>query len=312
MTQLRTWATLIGLGVIFGSAFLYVKVLGDEMDTLTMVGSRLVLGALIVLAVLAVRRKPLGWTPALAGKVALLAALGLIIPYGLIAWAETEIDSGIAAALISTMPLFTAVYASFLFTDERLTIGRIAGLLAGFAGVIALNGAEFDVRDSSVVGQLAVVAAAASYGLGAVYSRRLLHGKDAMSLAGLELTMGAVLAVPLALAFNGAPEFALSGGGWASLLALGIGSTGVAIVGYLWLVEQAGSVRASLVTYVVPVVGLFLGWAVLDESVGAGAVIGTTLIILGVGGAMLSKTEPAAEPAEVAEPVPCEPTTQAA
>ena len=288
MQQIRFAMILVAAGSVFGSAFLFIKVLIDEVDPMTLVALRLFLGAAAVLGVIALRRQRLGWTPVLAAKVGVLAVLGLVIPYGLISWAESHIDSGIAAALISTMPLFTAVYATFLFTDERITLGRVAGLLAGFAGVVALSGADFDVTDSSVLGQLAVVGAAASYGAGAALSRKLLKTEEPLSLAGLELVLAALIATPLALAIDGSPDLAISAKAWGSLLALGVGATGLAFIAYLWLVDNAGSVRASLVTYVVPVVGLFLGRAVLGEQVGLNAIAGTALIVLGVAGAMFA------------------------
>ena len=131
-----------------------------------------------------------------------------------------------------------------------------------------------------------------------------MRTEEPLSLAGLELLIAAVIAAPLALAVDGTPDSTLSAEAAGSLLAIGIGSTGVAFVAYIWLVDKAGSVRASLVTYVVPVVGLFLGWAVLGEDIGPGAIAGTALIIAGTAGAMLGKApaaqrtpEPAATPA---------------
>lgn len=296
MIQTRSALVLLGLGVVFGSSFLFMKVLVAEIGPLTMVTGRLILGASAVLIVLGIRRQALGWTPLLAAKVALLATLSLVVPFGLVSWAEQYINSGVAAALISTMPLFTALFAAGIFADERLTAGRLAGLVAGFAGVVVLTGGNFDLTDSSVIGQFAVVGAAASYAAGAVYSRALLKSQDPLSLGGLELVMGALLAAPLALAFDGAPTFALSVKAWGALLALGLAGTGAAFVGYLWLVDNGGSVTASLVTYIVPVVGLALGWAVLDERIGLNAVAGVLLIILGVVSAMIAKApEPEAQ-----------------
>ncbi len=305
MTQLRTTTVLIVLGAIFGSSFLFVKVLVAEVGPMTLVTGRLLLASAAVLALLALRRKPLGWTPTLAAKVTLLSALSLVVPFGLISWAEQHIDSGVASTLVSTMPLFTALLAAGVFADERLTSGRLAGLLAGFAGVVVLTGGEFDLSDSSVLGQLAVVAAGASYGAGAVYSRALLRSQEPLSLGGLEMVMGTLLALPLAFAFDGTPDVALSAKAWGALVVLGVAGTAVAFVAYLWLVEQAGSVRASLVTYIVPVAGLLLGWAVLDERFGLNALFGGLLIVLGVASGMLGQAqgveceEPACAPVAV-------------
>lgn len=291
MAQTRTFLVLLLLGAVFGSAFLFMKVLLEEMGPLTLVAGRLILGSIAMLAVMAFRREPFHWSLPLAAKVSLLSALSMVVPFALIAWAEQHIDSGIAAALISTMPLFTAFFAAAVFADERLTLGRLAGLTAGFAGVVTLAGGEVNFTDSSMLGQLAVVGAAASYGAGAVYARALLRSEKPLALGSLELITGTAMALPLAFALEGEPSLAISLKAWGALLALGVAGTGLAFVGYLWLVENAGSVRASLVTYVVPVVGLFLGWAVLDERLGLGAVLGTALIILGVASIMMGRAQ---------------------
>ncbi len=81
---------------------------------------------------------------------------------------------------------------------------------------------------------------------------------------------------------GGSPDYSLSTEAWLSLLALGIGGTGAGYIAYLWLINVMGSVRASLVTYIIPIVGLFLGWLVLDESIGLNTVLGSLLIIAGV------------------------------
>jgi drug/metabolite transporter (DMT)-like permease len=181
------------------------------------------------------------------------------------------------------MPLFTALFAALFLIEERLTPVRLAGLAGGFVGVIVLTGGQiYDFGDSSVLGELAVVGAAACYGAGAVYARTLLRHGDPLALSGAQLVVGVIFVLPLLLAARGTPDYALSLEAWLSLLALGVLGTGIAIVVYLWLVDNVGSVRSSLVTYIIPIVGLLLGWAVLDESIGVNTILGCVLIIAGV------------------------------
>jgi len=151
---------------------------------------------------------------------------------------------------------------------------------------LEVGGDIYDFSDSSVLGQLAVVGAAACYGAGAVYARSLLKQTGPLELSGGQLVLGAVLALPIMLAVRGTPDYSLSVEAWLSLLTLGVLGTGIAIVAYLWLVDNVGSVRSSLVTYIIPIVGLFLGWAVLDESIGVNTVLGCALIIAGVAAVM--------------------------
>ncbi|MCH7522643.1 MAG: DMT family transporter [Chloroflexi bacterium] len=278
---------LLALGAIWGASFLFIKVIVDETSALEVAEGRMFFGALAVGVVIAIRKMPLRRPPALWFKVAVWALVGIVIPFILIAWAEEHIASGTASVLNSSMPLFTVLFAAIFLIEEQLTPARVAGLGIGFVGVIVLTGGDvYDLRDSAVLGQLAVVGAAACYGAGAVYARSLLKEEDPVSLTGGQLVLGTVLVLPIMLVVRGTPDYSLSVEAWLSLLALGVLGTGIAIIIYLWLVDNVGSVRSSLVTYIIPIVGLFLGWAVLDESIGVNTVLGCALIIAGVAAVM--------------------------
>jgi drug/metabolite transporter (DMT)-like permease len=285
--------TLLALGATWGASFLFIKVIVEETSALEVAQGRLFFGALAVGAVMAIRRTRLRWPPSLWLQVAVWALVSLVAPFTLIAWAEEHIDSGTASVLNSTMPLFTTLFAAIFLMEEQLTPVRGAGLVVGFLGVIVLTGGDiYDFSDSSVLGQLAVVGAAACYGAGAVYARGLLKRAEPLELSGAQLVLGAMLALPIMLAVRGTPDYSLSVEAWLSLLTLGVMGTGIAIVAYMWLVDNIGSVRSSLVTYIIPIVGLFLGWAVLDESIGVNTLLGGALIIAGVAAVMRGLAPP--------------------
>ena len=278
---------LLALGAIWGASFLFIKVIVDETSALEVAEGRMFFGALAVGVVIAMRKMPLRRPPILWLKVAAWALVGIVVPFILIAWAEEHIASGTASVLNSTMPLFTMLFAAIFLIEEQLTPARVAGLAIGFVGIIVLTGGDvYDLRDSAVLGQLAVVGAAACYGAGAIYARSLLKEEDPVSLTGGQLVLGTALVLPIMLVVRGTPDYSLSVEAWLSLLALGVLGTGIAIIIYLWLVDNVGSVRSSLVTYIIPIVGLFLGWAVLDESIGLNTVLGCALIIAGVAAVM--------------------------
>jgi drug/metabolite transporter (DMT)-like permease len=256
----------------------------EETSPLALVQGRITFGALAVVAVMAFNRHRSGRpSPRLLAKVAVLAVLSNIVPFLLISWGEIHIESGTASVLNSTMPLFTSLFASLILVDERLTWLRLSGLLLGFLGVAVLTGGDIlDVTDSSVLGQMAVVGAAACYGAGAVYARTLLQSEDPLNLTRLQLVIGALILAPVLFAVDGIPNYNLSLEAWLSLITLGVLGTGLAYIGFLWLLSTIGSVRTSLVTYIIPITGLILGWTVLDESIGINSIAGCALIILGV------------------------------
>jgi len=280
----RALPALLLVGVIWGSSFLFIEVLTEETGATEVVTGRLFFGMLAIGGYMLATRQRVPLAPKLLAQVSVLAVLSNIIPFALISWAQEHIESGTAAVLNATMPVFTSVFAAALLQEERFTLPRVFGLVLAVCGVAVLTGdGVTDITDSSVLGQLAVVLAAMCYGLGAVYSRNLLATNEPIGLSILQVTIACILSVPLMLAVTGgAPTYSLSAEAWASLLALGILGTGVAYVLYLWLIEQVGSVRASLVTYIIPIVAVFLGWAVLDETVGLNTILGGLLIVAGV------------------------------
>jgi drug/metabolite transporter (DMT)-like permease len=280
----RALPVLFALGGVWGASFLFIKVIVEESGPLEVVAGRIFFGGLAVLAFVLFRRHRLSVTPHLLARIAVLAVLSNILPFALISWGEEHIESGTASVLNATVPIFTAVVAAALLDEEYFTWARRGGLLLGFVGVGVLTGTEsLDVTDSSVAGQLAVVGAALCYGIGAVYMRSLLRDYDAVSLTALQLLVAFVMVVPILLAVTGGtPDYSLSLEAYGSLLALGMLGTGIGYVAFVWLIDTIGSVRASLVTYIVPVLALFLGWLVLDENVGWNTIAGFLLIIAGV------------------------------
>jgi len=282
--QSQATLLLFALGCTWGASFLFIEVLLDEISPIEVVAGRLTLGAIAVGGFMLLRRLRLRWTPALVTQMVPLALLGNILPFALISWGQEHVDSGLAAVLNATLPIFTAVFASIFLPEERFSAGRLLGLVLGFAGIIVLTGDDvLNITDSGVLGQLAVVAAAACYGMSAILSRTLLRTFDPVSLSALQLIMATVLAIPLVFLIEGSPSYgSMSLQAWGAVLALGFGGTGMGYIVYLWLIEHTGTVRASLVTYIVPIVALFLGWLVLDETIGLNVILGAALIIVGV------------------------------
>jgi drug/metabolite transporter (DMT)-like permease len=305
----RALPVLLALGGVWGASFLFIKVIVEETGPLEVVTGRIFFGSVAVVAYVLFARQRLTVTPRLLSRVAVLAVLANILPFALISWGEEHIESGTASVLNATVPIFTAVVAAAALDEEYFTWPRRGGLLLGFIGVAVLTGTEsLDVTDSSVAGQLAVVLAALCYGVAAVAMRSLLRESDAISLTALQLIVAFVIAVPLLFAVEGGrPDYGLSLEAYGSLLALGMLGTGAGYVAYVWLIDTIGSVRASLVTYIVPVLGLLLGWLVLDESVGWNTIAGFLLIIAGVATVMRGdgpgrrRPEPAGVAAAVGE-----------
>jgi drug/metabolite transporter (DMT)-like permease len=278
------FAVLLALGCTWGASFLFIKVLVDDIDPVLIVAGRIVFGALVLLAIVAARRLPLPRSRKTYGWLFFMGSIGSTLPFFLITWSEEDIGSGTAAVLNSTVPLFTAVLSIWFLRDEYLSPAKILGLLAGLAGVTILSGGDLlDLGRDALIGDLAVVAASLAYGCAAIVARRHLRGEDPIALGAVQLSFAFLVITPVTLALE-PPSAAgrLEADEWAAWLALGLGGTGLAYCAYYWLIDQVGALRATTVTYIIPPVGLFLGWAVLDESISWTALAGLALIVAGI------------------------------
>jgi drug/metabolite transporter (DMT)-like permease len=279
----RYLAVLVALGGLWGASFLFIKVVVDETAPLELATGRVFFGAAALAPIVWLRGLRLSNPARVLWPLLVLAVLSSAVPFFLIAWAELRIDTGVASVLNSTMPLWTAIFASAFLADEHLTPATVLGLLVGFGGVAILSGDDLtSLRGEGLLGHLAVVGAAACYGAGAVYARARLQTEDRVTISAVQLAMATLLLAPFSLAVDGPPVLNLSAKVWLAWLTLGAVSTGFALVVFYWLIQRVGSVRTSLVTYIIPTVGLLLGVAALDEKLGLNALLGAALIVMGV------------------------------
>jgi drug/metabolite transporter (DMT)-like permease len=271
---------LIALAAIWGSSFMFIKVVVRQLHPEALVFGRLAFAVLaLALALLWSMRWQASWQALRADPVPLLvtAIFNSTIPFWLLAWGETHIDSGLAALLQASAPLFTAIFAFWFVHSERVSGPRLFGVVTGFAGVALLVGAT---PSGSVLAALGIVATGACYAASALYAGRRLGHVPPIAVAFWTTALAALVSAPAGLARlpSGWPGWKAFG----SVVALGVLGLGVAYLLYFALISEAGASRAILVTYLVPSIALLYGAAVLDESVGASDVAGLLLILAGV------------------------------
>jgi drug/metabolite transporter (DMT)-like permease len=212
------------------------------------------------------------WRP-----LVVVALINSAIPITMLAWSEKRLDSGLAAVIQASAPLFTALLALRFARHDRVTGSRLVGLLVGFGGVALLVGAQ---PSGDVVSALAVTFSALCYAAAAIFSARTLERVPPLVTALAALTFAALALLPFALL-----QLPAHFPGWevvGSLLALGIGGTGVAYVLYYALLAGAGASRSILITYLVPAIALTYGVLLLGEPLTAAAVGGLALVLAGV------------------------------
>jgi len=280
----RQLAVLVALGCVWGASFLFIKVLIDAgVAPLGVSASRSTLGALTLTPIaFSVRhqfpRRRRAWA-----RLLMLGALNFALPWTLFAIAEQHAPSSAAVVTNSSQPLWAALFATFLLKAERLSRPRIAGLLLGFAGVVVLMGdGLLNGGSSASVAVLVMLGATFCYGLSAVIIRRWMRDVPAIPLAIGQLGFCALYLMPAALLLGDVPGPSIGAGAIVSLAMLGGVGSGVMVVCYMWLIHQVGPVRAAVVTYLMPPIGVALGFLILDEKIGWNLAAGLVLVVCGV------------------------------
>lgn len=274
----KAWGLILALSLPWGGSFVFYRLLAGELPSLTIVLGRVGIAALALWLLVRLRggRLRLPWR-----GFAVLGLLNNVIPFTLIAWAETRITGGTAAILNATTPICAALVLRVL-AGERLTAGRLVGILLGLAGVAVLVGPSVAELAADLWAELACVAAAFSYGLTAWWSRRLPKVDPLHAAAGQCLCSTLILLPLVALIDRPWTLPPPSPATWGALAGIALVSTALAYVIFFRIVALAGPANVMLVTLVVPVSALLLGWAFLSEAISPAATLGMLLIAAGL------------------------------
>jgi drug/metabolite transporter (DMT)-like permease len=271
---------LILLALIWGSSFMFIKIAVRELDPATLILGRLALAAVtlgVVVPMLVGTRTTVHELRLHWRALAVVGLLNTALPFWLLSWGETRIDSGLASIIQASVPIFNALLAFLFFHDQRVTNRMLAGVAVGFVGVALLVGAQ---PQAKVLGALAVVAMATCYAVGGLLTKQYLSDTKPHVVAFGTAAIAAVAVLPFGVA--AAPSTMPGWDTLASVAVLGILGTAVAYLLFFTIIAGAGAAYASLVTYLVPPVALAYGAIFLDESVGLAALVGLVLIFAGV------------------------------
>jgi drug/metabolite transporter (DMT)-like permease len=277
------WVIFFALGFIWGSSYLFIKLAVDDFGTFTLVALRLTVGALLIWTVVRLAGQELPRERRIYGHLLVMAIINITIPFLLITWAEQSVESSLAAILTSPVPLIAIVLSAFFLHDEPLRVNGLVGLVVGFVGVVIVTSRGLTAEGSSLTGEIALLGAALSYACGAVYARRNVRGLAPMIPAAFQVTFAAIITGVCALLFEHPWTARPDAQAVFSILWLGILGSGVAYLFVFRLFANWGATRTTLVAYLLPVVGIVLGYLVLAEPIDGRIILGTALVIAGVG-----------------------------
>ena len=274
----RDWGLLGILSVLWGGSFFFNGVALKELPPLTLVFLRVALAALILLPVLRAYRIGFprgfsGWQPFFG-----IALLNNVLPFSLIVMGQTYIPSGLASILNATTPVFTVLVMA-ASGDEKLLMRCVAGVLAGLIGVIILHGQDLDFANSQGVGILLCLAAAFSYGLSALYARRKLSNSPPLAAATFQLLASSLMMAIVAALVERPWQLSMPGATtWLAMAGLAALSTALAYIVFFQILRRSGSSNVMLVTLLIPVTALLLGYLVLGESISRREIVGAVVI----------------------------------
>jgi drug/metabolite transporter (DMT)-like permease len=275
----REWSLLVLLSILWGGSFFFAKVALAELGPFTIVFFRVALAALALNIVASAIGASLWRAGTPWRQLLVMGALNNALPFSLIFWGQTTITSGLASILNATTPLFTVVVAHIFTRDERMTVRKLVGVLAGLAGVAILIGPDLG---GSIWGQIACLAAALSYAFAGIYGRRFKAlGVQPLQAAAGQLTASGMLILPIMLLAE--PAWPMpSAVTWSAVAGLALLSTALAYVLYFRILAAAGATNLLLVTFLIPVTAILLGAVFLGERLELRQFAGMALIGLGL------------------------------
>ena len=276
------WSALVLLSLMWGGSFFFAGVAVAEIPPFTLTFIRISVAAAMLIVILAASGRFIRVDLRTIGGFFVMGFINNVIPFNLLFWGQTHIASGLASIFNATMPLFTVVVAHFVTHDEKMTPGRVAGLMLGFAGVVVMIGPEL-MHDlgTNVLAQVACLVAAFFYAISAIYARRF-RGLPPLVLATGQLSASTLMLAPLVLIdrpwrlpMPSMPAL------WAAL-GIAIISTALAYLVYYRIIAKNGATNVSLVTFLIPVSAIFLGVTFLKETLTLSELMGFGLIGMGL------------------------------
>ncbi len=278
----KEWALLIILSILWGGSFFFVGVAVKEMTPFSIVFSRVAIASVILVGIVYLSGKRMPFSPGIWLSFLIMGVLNNLVPYSLIVWGQTHIESGLASILNATTPIFIVIFAHLLTRDEKLSAYKAIGVLIGWLGVAVLIGFEsLQGLGVNVLSQLAVLGAACSYAFAAIFGRRFNDLHPLVVSAGM-LCCSSILSLPLVVLFEEPQNLSP---GWLTISAitgLALVSTSLAYLIYFKLLASAGATNLVLVTFLIPVSAILLGTIFLGEQLSFSVFLGMTLIFLGL------------------------------
>ncbi|WP_394177442.1 DMT family transporter [Yoonia maritima] len=280
--SLSNWLSILTLGVIWGGTFMVVAIALEGYGPLTVACARTSLGAVALLVLMRVMRRPLPvFTRTMVKYLLVIGLLNTAVPFALLSWGQQYVPSAFAGISMAVLPLFVLPLAH-VFTDEKMNLRNGLGVTLGFIGALVLIGPGVLRIGTGIepLGQIACILAALSYAISAIMTRRC-PPIDPITMAALLLVVGASALIPAMLLIEGVPQ-ATDQRTVIAIILLGFVPTALAALIRVLVIRSAGSIFMTLVNYQVPVWSMIFGAIVLNEDLPIRFFTALALILCGL------------------------------
>ena len=280
------WVLLIVLSIIWGGSFFFAKVALSQISPMNLVFLRVVLASLALYILIKVFQNKIPKDISIWKSFFVMGLINNIVPFALLFWGQTQINSSLAAIFNATVPIFTIIIAHFFTSDERISKNKILGIILGFIGVTIMIGTDIQGHSSKweIIAMFACVVASISYGIATVYGRRFKSLRvEPLVLAFGQVTASSIILLPIIITSSDSLNVTtLSLTTILSVLALAFVSTALAYVIYFRILAKGGATNISLVVFLIPVSAIALGVIILGEQIKLSYLIGMLTIFVGL------------------------------
>ena len=275
------WLLLLALVLLWGTSFMFISISVETIDPLSVVFSRVLIGAILLTFMAYAKGLYLPFTRKAWLAFLVMGMIGNVLPFYLIAWGQLSINSGIAGMIMAIMPLMTMLLAHYFVEGEDLNRYKIIGFALGLGGITLLLGPVFEGGGQAVFGGIAVFFAAVSYAANTILVRRFPKFNPIVGAAGV-LIGASITMLPIWLIQAPPLTTQISNNSMLSVIWLGIGPTAIATLLLFAVIERAGPTFLATINYMIPVVAFFAGAYILSEPVELSSLFALAIILSGI------------------------------
>ncbi|MBM6617607.1 DMT family transporter [Bacillus suaedaesalsae] len=279
----KLYSALIILSLIWGTSFLFIKLLVEPIGAWGVVFGRCLFGTMILILIIAIRREWKGFKRLPIKMIILVSFLNNAIPWFLIALSETRITSSYASLINATTPIWT-IMIGFLFFHNKLKKFQWIGIVLGFAGIVLLSGVNMEnIKEQSIIGLFTMIGATICYGFSTHLSKKYLSSVSITMTSASTLLVATFISFIMVLLTDQSIFIKIvEPTVFFGLIGLGVFGSGIAYLLYYYCIQRGSPEFASLVTYLVPISAMLWGALILNERIHLTMIIGFMLILAGV------------------------------